>query len=246
MRPQSLLAVVLHYGDPMLTRVVHETLLRDAVDGAVLVMDNAAPQPYAGALRLPENVFWGGALEYALELAREQGHTHLWFCNNDITLAVPPTTPLLAVAAGRLARLETRLGKPVGIWAPAVTSNPYHPQMIRKEGVQYRLAACVDGIAPILNLDCVAAVGGLDVADNKRGYGLDLWLSLRAYAAGWPVVVDHGIVVRHRYHATARRVEGFLDQAARDEDKYMTDRMGPDWRNKLREHASRWSDVTEL
>lgn len=246
MTQPSILAVVLHYGDPALTRNVHQALLRGADESAVLVIDNAAPQPYAGALRLPDNVFWGGALELSLQLAHERGYSHLWFCNNDITFAAPPAMSLLAFAAGRLARLQTRLGKAVGLWAPAVTANPYHQHMVYADGPQYRRVEYVDGIAPILNLECVAAVGGVDKGDNARGYGLDLWLSMRAYAAGWPVVVDHKVLVRHRYHATARREAGFLAQAARDEDIFLTARLGADWREIVRERASRWNDVNEL
>lgn len=240
----SLLTVILHYGDVALTRRVHRALQEGAGEHELLVLDNAAPVPYAGAVRLEENLFWGGALAHALELARQRHAEYLWFCNNDMTFMTSP--PLIPKVAGRLARMRGVLGKTVGVWAPAATSSPYHPQMLFHPGVQYRTVTCVDGIAPALALDCVDAIGGLDMGDNARGYGLDLWLSLRAYAAGWPVVVDQQIVVRHRYHTTARRVEGFMAQAARDEDAYMSARLGEDWRKQVRERQARWSDVTTL
>lgn len=240
----NILAVVLHYGDPALTRRVQSALVQKDGEHAVLVLDNAAPAPYEGAWRLPENVFWGGALERALELARERCFPYLWFCNNDIEFLAPPSAPpLLDRVAGRLARMEKVCGRPVGLWAPAVTSSPYHPQMLHKPGLQYRRVACMDGIAPLMRVDCVAAVGGLDVGGNARGYGLDLWLSLRAYEAGWPVLVDQQVVVRHRYHTTARSVNGFLEQAAQDEERYMRARLGVQWRDVVREKASRWEDV---
>ena len=238
------LTVVLHYGDPDLTARVHEALLPEAAGQEVLVLDNAAPLPYPGALRLPQNVFWGGALEKALALGQERRVDYVWFCNNDIVFLSPP--PLIARMAGRVWRLSKVLRHEVGLWAPAVTASPYHPQMLHKSGLQYRLVSCMDGIAPLISLRCVQAIGGLDMGDNARGYGLDLWLSLRAYEAGWPVVVDHQMVVRHRYHTTAATVDGFMDQAARDEDAYMRARLGDNWRQHVREKASRWSDVNEL
>lgn len=240
----GLLAVVLHYGDPALTRAVEKALRQEAPEDAVLVLDNAAPQPYPGALRLPANVFWGGALEMALELARRRGATYLWFCNNDIRFVSPP--PYLLRAAGRLARLEQVLGQPVGVWAPAVTGNPYHPQMVQARGLQYRSVTYVDGIAPVLRLECVDAVGGLDIDANPQGYGLDVWLSLRAYQAGWPVIVDQQVIVRHRYHTTARAVDGFLERAAVAENAYMSARLGPDWRIHLQQLQTCRIDAAEL
>lgn len=249
MTPVRILAVVLHYGDPVLSRRVHEALLPGSDEHEVLVLDNAAPVPYDDALRLPENVFWGGALEKALDLARERGFQYLWFCNNDIEFFPPPSLSspsLLARVAGRLGRMEKVLGRAVGLWAPAVTSSPYHPQMLHKQGLQYRQVAYMDGIAPLMNLACVDAVGGLEVDGNTRGYGLDLWLSLRAYEAGWPVVVDQQVVVRHRYHTTARKVDGFLQQAAQDEDCYMRVRLGEQWRDVVRTKAAQWEDISSL
>ena len=240
----SLLAVVLHYGDPSLTRAVERALRQGAPDEAVVVLDNAAPQAYPGALRLPSNGYWGGGLEVALDLARRRGATYLWFCNNDIRFVSPP--PYLPRAVGRLARLERTLDHAVGIWAPSVTANPYHPQMVQKQELQYRSVAYVDGIAPAMRLDCVEAVGGLDRGDNPQGYGLDVWLSLRAYQAGWPVIVDQQLVVRHRYHTTARTVPGFMERAAAAEDAYLSGRIGPDWRARLRLLQPHWSDSTTL
>lgn len=241
----SILAVIPHYGKVALTRRVHAALQDGALPGQVLVLDNAAPEPYPGALRLESNIFWGGALERALDMARAAGTQYLWFCNNDLEFILPARAPVL-FAAMRLARLERALGRPVGIWTPAVTAGLYHPQMLHAPEVQYRTAVCVDGVALLLNLACVDAVGGLDMDGNTRGYGLDLWLSLRAHDAGWPVVVDQQALVRHRCHSTARHMDGFLEQAAKAEHRYLTARLGPRWRELTRERASHWNDNTEL
>jgi hypothetical protein len=39
--------------------------------------------------------------------------------------------------------------------------------------------------------------------------------------------------MRHRYHETARTVSGFMAEAARQEDAYLTARLGPDHRNVM-------------
>ena len=247
--------VILHYGDPALAANLADTLRRADPDHAsrVQVLDNAAPHPAIGAWRrLPDNLFWGGALAYCLDAARDMGCTHLWFLNNDISFETRP--PLVARAALRMARMGAALAARglggaagrVGVYAPAVERNPYHPQMVRDARIQYRRVALVDGIAPLIDLECAREVGGADCADNPRGYGVDVWLSLRAHRAGWPVVVDHQLVVRHRYHTTARSVDGFMDAAARAEHEYMTRRLGPAWRDEVARLQHQWTDETTL
>lgn len=256
--PPVIATVILHYGDPALAAGLAETLRRADPEHAhrVLVLDNAAPRPATGAWRrLPDNLFWGGALAWCLDAARDMGCTHLWFLNNDISFETRP--PLVARAALRMARIGASLaargmggtsgkGGRVGVYAPAVDRNPYHPQMVRDARIQYRRVALVDGIAPLIDLECAREVGGADCADNPRGYGVDVWLSLRAHRAGWPVVVDHQLVVRHRYHTTARSVDGFMDAAARAEHEYMTRRLGPAWRDEVARLQHQWTDETTL
>ena len=252
-----ILVCILHYGDPALTRRLHRQLLESDPAWAenIRVLDNAAPQSYAGAYsednpnvtdlnvtdldkdlgkaweRLPENIYWAGALDFALDRAGHEGFSHLWFFNNDTVFVSKP--PYLARAAERLDRLKQSCG-PVGVYSPAVVRNPYHPQMIADPKVQWRQVAYVDGIAPLLSLDAVRDVGGLDAADNIFGYGADIWLSSRIARSGWSVLVDNQLVMKHDYHATARKTEGFLDKAAMAEQAFMISRLGPDYKQTLK------------
>ena len=225
--------VILHYGDPETTRRLHDQLRQDdpAGDTPLFVLDNAAPQPYAEAWRrLPDNTYWAGGLAYAAKAIGDLGYTHLWFCNNDITFVSRP--PHLSRALGRLARLEASLG-PVGLYSPAFQRSPYHPQMVVRPGGQYREVSVMDGVAALLRLDCLEALGGVDCADNPFGYGVDVMLSARAHAAGWKLVVDHQVVVNHKHHTTSRRVPGFLEAAARTEANYLSRRLGPNYRERI-------------
>lgn len=269
---RRLLVVILHYGQPELTRRLADQLaasdpgwiasgaVRPAAPdtpgtasvsaasssqgwqgprgpddpsrpGELRVLDNAAPEPWPGAWkRLDANLFWAGALAWCLDAAAREGFTHLWFLNNDCYFASAP--PHLSRAWERLARLDDLLGS-VGLYSPAALANPYHPQMVRQPDLQFSRAPVIDGIAPLFRLDCLEGLGGLDWAGNPRGYGVDVWNSLRIHRAGWPVVVDHAVYLRHVYHSTARKVDGFLDAAARAEADYLAARMGPDWKAEL-------------
>lgn len=237
---------ILHYGDPALTRRLHRQMLEadPALAAHIRVLDNAAPLAYDGVAvpgvdterswvwhRLPENIYWTGALQFALNEAEREGYSHLWLFNNDVLFTSEP--PYLSRAAQRLARLEKICG-PVGIYAPAVERNPYHAQMIRNPAAQWRRVAYVDGIAPLFCLTAVREAGGLDTGENVYGYGLDIWLSLRLHRAGWPVLVDHQTALRHSYHATARRVDGFLARAAEAEKIFLTQRLGPDYKDQIK------------
>ncbi len=232
MKLPRLLTVILHYGKIELTSRVHEDLKPGASDNNLIVLDNAAPEPYPGAQRLQENVFWGGALEKALDMAENGGFSHLWFCNNDIRFV--SAGPHIPKVCGRIMQAEKILGREVGVYSPSATANPYHAHMIRREGRDFAEAAHVDGIAPVFSLHCLERIGGLDMGDNARGYGLDAWVSLRAGRAGFAVVVDHRVTLRHIYHTTAKSIPGFMDEAARDEDAFMRERLGPDWRERLK------------
>lgn len=239
---QSRLAVViLHYGEPDLTARLHHQLLASDPDWPDLfVLDNAAPKPYPDAwARLPENLYWAGALADTAERLEDDGFTHLWFLNNDLIFDCKP--PILTTAWQRFLRLEKTLGK-LGAYSPAALRNPYHPQMVQAPDRQYRRVTYLDGIAPLLNLECVRSIGGVDFTDNPYGYGVDIALTMAAHTAGWPLVVDHQIAIRHTYHSTARSIDGFLKKAAQAEDAYMRRKVGNDWRDRVTQAGTDYTD----
>lgn len=245
-REGLVLAVILHYGRVEPTARLHRQLLQGDPDkaGRILVLDNHAPEPYPEAWRrLPANLYWAGAFAYAAGEAENLGATHLWFLNNDLTFQSAP--PHLGRAEARLAALEKRLGR-VGLYAPAMERNPYHPQMRRRPGGEFRLVRIVDGVAPLVNLDCLRDAGGLDAADNPMGYGVDLMLSLRAAERGWPLVVDHRLVIRHQGHAAAKAAPGFMERAAAAERDYLSARLGPDFRAVIEAAKADFSDHDSL
>ena len=121
----------------------------------------------------------------------------------------------------------------VGLISPSFTANPYHAHMVQRPGGQCALAVYVDGIAPLISLECVREIGGLDFGENIYGYGVDIWLSYRATQAGFGVYVDHSLLFRHHYHTEALKKDGFMAVAAKAEDSYMSERLGNDWRDKI-------------
>lgn len=239
-----LVTVILHYGKTAITRRLHEQLLASDPGLDVRVLDNAAPEPYPGAwLRLPENRYWAGALDFCAQQVRGEGASHLWFMNNDIYFLSKP--PHLGRAWNRLGLLRQRLGR-IGICSPAVDKDPYHPQMLAAPGLQYRSVRLLDGIAPIFNLDCLEDIGGVDLESNPFGYGVDLVLSLRAVERGWSLLVDQQVVVRHVHHSTARAVPGFMEQAARAEAVYLAARLGPGYRERIEALKAESRDYASL
>lgn len=230
---ESVAVVILHYGKPELTARLHAQLLSSDPAQAehIYVLDNAAPQPYPDAhVRLDENLYWGGALAWAVQEFARRGYERLWFFNNDVYFLTAP--PVLHAAYARLAALERTLGT-VGVYHPAVEKTPYHPQMRAPASVQYRVASVLDGIAPLIHLGALKRAGGVDIAGNPRGYGVDIITSLRIREAKYSLVVDNHLLVRHLYHSTAKSVDGFLAQASAQQDAYMTARLGENWRGHV-------------
>ncbi|WP_126376833.1 hypothetical protein [Desulfovibrio ferrophilus] len=245
MPDNSLAIVILHYGKPELTAKLERQLKADVQNSKglnipVLVLDNAAPQLYPDSWqRLDENLYWAGAFEWAMRRLSEEGFKRVWFLNNDLYFVSRP--PLVGSVVGRLARMEIALGR-VGIYAPSVTSNPYHPQMEQRSQAQFRQVNLVDGIAPLVHVDAWREAGGLAFGMNPFGYGVDLDFSARVAKAGWVLAVDHQVCVRHIYHSTARTVDGFMDTAARAEAEFLAQRFGPDWRETLRRLKNDFTD----
>lgn len=234
-------ACILHYGDPSLTRRLHAQL---EAEPDVYVLDNAAPEPFPNAWkRLDENLYWAGALAWAIGKFEELGYSHLWFFNNDAYFL--SRAPYIKTASARLARVEKLFGQ-VGIYAPSVNSNPYQPQMVQNESSQCRLVSILDGIAPLVNLQCVRELGGLDSDDNPYGYGVDIWLSLRAEQAGWNLVVDNQVLLRHNYHATAGKISGFMGRAAIAEQKFLQKRLGACYKQIIQEQQEKCREIISL
>jgi GT2 family glycosyltransferase len=239
----NLYTVILHYGPASRTKRLHEQLLRsDPAQGEkILVFDNASPCPYDAAwLRAEENLYWAGALERVMGILAHRGASHVWFLNNDAFFV--SKAPLIERACQRLVRAE-RLAGPVGVYSPSVTANPYHPQMVERSGGQYRQTRYVDGIAPLISVEFWRRAGGVDFTGNPYGYGVDVWFSSRAQELGFACVVDHQLVIRHRYHSTAKEVDGFLVRAATAERIYLSERFGPDYREVLKQMSGDFREM---
>jgi GT2 family glycosyltransferase len=239
----SLFAVILHYGAVERTMRLHRQLLASdpGERERILVFDNCAAQPYPEAwMRSERNLYWAGAFETTVETLAARGATHVWFLNNDLEFMT--RSPIIGRVRERLARAERLLG-PVGVYSPAVTSNPYHPQMVELRGGQFRQTRYVDGIAPLVSLEFWRRAGGLDHEGNPYGYGVDVWFSSRSAECGFACVVDHQVVVRHRYHSTAREVDGFLEQAAAAEKSFLVLRLGHDYRAVMARMAGDYREL---
>lgn len=230
----SMLAVViLHYGNPEMTENLRDQLFESDPSQRehVFVLDNAAPQPFVNPwLRAKKNLHWAGALQFSLAEFSDLGYSHLWFLNNDIFFLTP--FPIIARAWQRLKYAQKKLGR-VGVYSPSVTQNPYHPQMVQIAGVQLGQVRYIDGIAPLISVDCWKELGGVDFKGNEFGYGVDVWFSMQADRLGWNVVVDHQLLIRHSYHSTAAGIDGYLKKAAVAEDIFLTKRLGKGYREEI-------------
>jgi hypothetical protein len=170
----------------------------------------------------------------------DQGATHVWFLNNDATFV--SKAPLIERACLRLSRAERLVGA-VGLYSPSVTANPYHAQMVERPGGQFRQVRYVDGIAPLVSVEFWKRAGGIDFKGNPYGYGVDVWFSSRAQELGFACVLDHQVVIRHRYHSTAREVNGFMERAAEAEMSYLSERFGSDYREHLKLMAGDFREI---
>ncbi|MFP4398071.1 MAG: glycosyltransferase family 2 protein [Desulfonatronovibrio sp.] len=238
----SIFVVILHYGKTEMTQRLHNQLVRSDPDlkEKILVLDNHAPEQYPQAwVRLLRNCYWGGALQWTMKKFQGSGCTHVWFLNNDIMFDCKP--PIVGRALQRLAWIEKNAG-PVGIYSPSALTNPYHQQMISNRKYQYRIVQYIDGIAPMINLQCWSELEDLGIEENLIGYGVDNYFSLQAREKGWNVVVDHQVTIKHDYHSTARRIKGFMKKAAQKKGVYLEKRLGSDYSRILNKKSLEYTD----
>ena len=239
----KLFTVILHYGQLARTARLHSQLLESdpGEHDRIMVFDNCAVEPYPEAwFRSGRNLYWSGAFEHTLAVMAEQGATHVWFLNNDLYFMTK--APIIGKVRERLLWAERMIG-PVAVYSPSVTSNPYHPQMVRRAGGQLRRVHYVDGIAPLVSIEYWLRAGGLDCGGNPYGYGVDVWFSIQAEKYGFSCVVDHQIFMRHRYHSTAKEVDGFIEMAAKAENDYLTQRVGPNYKIFLSDIAKDFQEI---
>lgn len=239
--------IILHYGDPKLTEKVYRTLCEttfcnNIVQPSIFVFDNASHIPYSNSWkRSSSNLYWAGALSYCFLLLKEMGFTHLWFLNNDITFI--GNGEYLGKAYACIKRIEKVTGKLIGIWSPSMIYNSYHPQMCCRDNFSYSQVRLVDGVAALYNLTCLESIGGVDAADNLYGYGVDLWISIRANRKGWLLVVDHSMSIRHTQQATAKKIKDFIEIAACSEEAFLKKRLGTEWEKEIENMKQQYISV---
>ena len=207
-------AIVLAHGaEPYLRRCV-DALVDDAAVSEILVVDNAAdPAALATVRALPRvsvlqpgaNLGFAGGCDYAAARAREDAFV---FVNSDAV-----------VQPGAGAALLHRLADPQVGLVGATARLADQPHLLNTAGnpVHYLMFSWVGGLgqpAPPVDADIqeVASVSGVAFAVRREvweqlggfdeqyfAYCEDVDLSLRAWQAGYRVVVDPAAVVWHHY-----------------------------------------------
>lgn len=185
----------------------------------IAVIDNGSPEPGPTLLRehlsgdirlvtLGANGGYAAACNMAIRIAEAEGYPFAWLLNNDLEFDAPILDSLLnALAADDRNAAVT-----------PVTVTVDDPPTVLSAGVRLRLplaqarhllygaplSAVPSGVVPVDALDgacmlvamrAVRSVGGFD--EGFFMYWEDTEWALRARAAGWRIVVDRRVHVRH-------------------------------------------------
>jgi GT2 family glycosyltransferase len=212
--PASVVAVVLHWGEPATTAACLRSLLAGATDGlSILVVDSGAgadwtaldPRGRIGVLHTARNEGYAGGNNLALRTAGERGATYAVLVNNDAEVAPDALARLMRCAAGdaRIAVVGSRLQ---ARGDPAQGSGghgrlTYGPFLVAIDGDDAadgggaRDVDWVSGCCVLLRLSALQEIGLLD--PEFFLYCEDVDWCLRARRRGYRVVYEPGAVVVH-------------------------------------------------
>ena len=181
----------------------------------VIVVDNASEDGSAEAvsgvelIRNERNLGYAGGMNVGLRAALERGADAVLLLNNDIEVE-PGSIAVLAASAegaGAVCPLITFADDPGKVWYAGASFNPRRGYNGRHRGfgepaVEFTEATETDracGAAMLIPSVALEQVGELD--EQLFAYQEDTDWSLRARAAGLPVIVEPSARVRHKVSA---------------------------------------------
>lgn len=209
----SVTAIVLHWGEPEVTRRCLRSLLAGASDGlSVLVVDSAAADDWTTldsrgrieVLRPDRNEGYAGGNNLALRTARQRGAPYALLLNNDAELAPDALRHLLHCAEqdARIAFVGSRLTAPddPGHDAGSYGRITYGPFLVAIEGGPPtdtpRDVDWVSGCGMLVRLAVLADIGLMD--QDFFLYCEDVDWCVRARRLGYRVLYEPRAVVSHR------------------------------------------------
>jgi len=212
----SLTAIVLHWGEPQLTRRCLAHLLADAPDDlTVLVVDSVAGIDWAACdahgrirvLRGPRNEGYAGGNNRALRAALEDGGELALLLNNDAVISATAVATLRAcmMSDPRIALVGSRL---VALEEPRrdtgshgrVTYGPFLVSIDADDAATAHDVEWVSGCGVLVRLAALREIGLLDEAFFL--YCEDVDWCVRARRRGYRVVYEPRAVVAHTPEAS--------------------------------------------
>lgn len=199
---------ILNHNLPEATDALHSALEPyQGCDYDLFVLDNGSAE--AGIARqtthrLEENLFWGGALNWAFRFIIENGkYDSLLFLNNDLSLN----------GANFVSRLRQELlSEPYRLVSPCLAGPPQPwPQMQCWYTGSMRPVKWIDMQAPLFHRKLVERIGQFDKS-LQYGWGQELVCAHICGINSWPIGVADHICVEHLGSATLKNLlarEGF-------------------------------------
>jgi GT2 family glycosyltransferase len=206
-------AVVLSWNGRDDTLACLRSLEREGAD--VIVVDNASEDGSAEAvsgvelIRNERNLGYAGGMNVGLRAALERGADADLLLNNDVEVE-PGAVATLATAvagAGAVCPLITFADDPERVWYAGASFDPRRGYNGRHRGFREPAASFTEtaqtdracGAAMLIPRQALEQVGELD--EGLFAYQEDTDWSLRARAAGLPVIVEPSARVRHKVSA---------------------------------------------
>jgi GT2 family glycosyltransferase len=210
-------AIVLSWNGREDTLACVRSLENETVE--VIVVDNASSDgsadavarefPHAELVRCERNLGYAGGMNRGIRLALERGADGVLLLNNDVLVEAGAAAALVAQAegAGAVCPVITFADSPGRIWYAGASFDPRRGYNGRHRGFGKPAAALTErvrtdracGAAMLIPRQTLERVGAFD--ERLFAYQEDTDWSLRARAAGLPIVVEPAARVLHKVSA---------------------------------------------
>jgi GT2 family glycosyltransferase len=214
---RAVMAVVLSWNGREDTLACLRSLKSENVDS--IVVDNASSDgsadavarefPHAELIRSERNLGYAGGMNAGIRLALERGADAVFLLNNDVEVETGVVAALVAEAngVGAVCPLITFANAPEKVWYAGASFDPWRGYNGRHRGFGQPAATFTEtvrtnracGAAMLIPRQALEQVGEFD--EQLFAYQEDTDWSLRARAAGLPILVEPSARVQHKVSA---------------------------------------------
>lgn len=190
MRNTDILFAILNYKETANSEALYQTI---APSFACRILDadsGEKPQPFGGDTLYLPNIYFGGLLNKAIELAQAGGYQYLFFLCSDVQILPEQFAKLKAIL------LQEDFSR-VGVYCPSHSKESYTfvKWAYHQDTNKKRAVPCIESMVSMFHKEVFDYL--YPCQDNRFGWGVDFCAAYQARAKGLQILIDDRIQLFH-------------------------------------------------